>query len=813
MNANLNSSRIFLSVRHRRSFVLKALPAAVAMLFSTPGWSVDIIAGGAGLPQNGTVFSGAASGSVSGNQLTIQAGDRSVVDWSSFNIDAGKMVQIMQPGSASAMLNRVTGDANPSQILGSLSANGTVMLMNPNGVMFGNNAVINVGSLIATTGNIDVDNFTGTGGALITGATGSITNHGSITAQNAGLVALVAPSVTNHGSITATGGTIALAGSTAATATPRATVSLNGGLYEFVIPGGATGLSVSNMANASLDGGTLLLGVGDAANLLSGVINLEGIQQASNAIVVNGHTVVLKSVLDADQVSGNASQVDVYSGARIQDGVNISKTGTAGAGAAVNVHAGSYAEQVTLNKANLTLKGMEGASINVLEGNTGVDITANGVTVDSMEIKGPYSENFAAVDWANLSTTGVKVASGVTGAVIRNNTIKNVRSGIQVTNATADITGNTIENTKGAILVRSNNVTMSNNSRGSLGNEWDIVFLDGVANGSYFVSPHVSEAQYGAGVMAMSAANGNMHILDRRYGVNGLLGSTSQFGNRSHVTVSSGANFTATDDFSLGNGLGNDRQPLGTIQGGVDAVVTGGTVNVAAGSYSGSVNIAKSLTLDGAGVGQTVLRSSAAGSGDAVTINNASNVTLSDLSIADYLYGLRINGTSNNVTVNRVAFNNNTFGVRNGTTTRADNFRMLNSTITGGQIGVQTYNGYQMVGGVPVATGSFENAVFENVTVDGPSFKGFYLETANNLTLRNVTVMNAGNYGAPASSSLHMRYGAGIDINLKYDNFNAINFDNVTVKNSGASSGDPTAAAVVIKTRGIAGDSADYTAA
>ncbi len=805
MNASLNSLHLSPSVRRRRSFALKALPAAVAMLFSPPGWTVDIT-GGAGLPQNGTVFSGTATGSVSGNQLTIQAGNRSVVDWGSFNINPGKIVEIIQPGASSAMLNRVTGDASPSQILGSLSANGTVMLMNPNGVMFGQNAVINVGALIATTGNIDVNNFINTGGAQITGATGSITNHGSInsTAQNAGLVALVAPSVTNHGNITATGGTIALGGSTAAT------VSLNGGLYEFAIPGGATGTSVSNMNHASLNGATLLMGVGDAANLLSGVINLEGVQQASNAIVVNGHTVALRSALDAPQVSGNASQVDVYSGARIQDAVNVSKTGTPGAGGSVDVHGGTYIEQVALNKANLTLTGTNGANIIVQEGKTGIDITANGVTLDGMQITGPNSQNYATINWTNLSTTGVKVAPGVTGATIRNNTITNLRSGIQVTNAAAAITGNTIENTKGAILVRSNDVTMSGNSRGSLGNEWDIIFLDGVTNGSYFVAPNVSEAQYGAGVMAMSTANGNMHILDRRYGVNGLLGSTPQFGNRSHVTVSSGANFTAADDFNLGNGLGNDRQPLGTIQGGVDAVVTGGTVNVAAGTYTGAVNITKSLTLDGAGIGQTIVKGLSAASGDAVAIR-ASGVTLSDLSINDSYYGVHLRDTANNVTIDRVAFNNNQYSVRSGTDVKADNFRMLNSTITGGVIGVNILNGYD---GVGAGKASFKNALFENVTVEGTGYKGLYFETADNLTMRNVTVTNAGNLGNPdaGSTSFHQS-GAGIDINLKFDDFNTLTLDNVVVKNSGYSSNTGTGVAMVVKTRGVPGDSSDYTRA
>ena len=98
-----------------------------------------------------------------------------------------------------------------------------------------------------------------------------------------------------------------------------------------------------------------------------------------------------------------------------------------------------------------------------------------------------------------------------------------------------------------------------------------------MTNGAYFTSPHANPRQYGADMMAMSADNGGMRILDRRYGSNGLLGSTPQFGNRSHVIVSAGSSFTAADDFNLGNGLGNERQPLGSIGDGLKAAVDGGT--------------------------------------------------------------------------------------------------------------------------------------------------------------------------------------------------------------------------------------------
>ncbi len=774
-------------------FMLKALPAAMALVFSQPGWAID---GAAGLPQNGVVFSGAATGSVSGNQLTVnQSTTRAVVDWASFNIGAGKAVLFVQPDAASAMFNRVTGDANPSQILGSLSANGTVMLMNPNGVMFGQGAVVNVGSLIATTGNIDVNNFINTGGAQITGAAGSITNQGVITAQNAGLVALVAPSVTNHGSIAAIGGKIALAGSTAAT------VSLNGGLYEFAIPAGAVGTAVSNAAGASLNAANLLLGVGDAANLLSGVINLEGVQQASSAIVVNGDTVMLRSALDAPGVSGNSNRVDVYNGARIQDAVNIAKTGSPGAGATVDVHGGAYAEQVTLNKANMTLGGHDGAKIVVPEvvgaqQLNGISITANNVTVSGMEIAGPLSVPYLDYLWAAGITRGIAVANGVNNFTISSNNIHDVRNGILIDGRnTGSVTGNRIENTKGAISVQytdASGITIAGNSQGPIGNDWGLnLHLNGYWNGSTIYANPIAAAptlSWQQALLELSTSNGGMTVQDQGY--------TSS--NRTQVQVAGGG--SAANQGSL-------LAPLDTIQGGINAVVTGGTVKVAAGSYVENVNITKALTLGGAGMGQTVLKAPSALSGNAVSIE-ASSVTLSDLSIADSFYGLQLKGTSNNVTVNRVAFDNNSYGVRNGTSVRADNFRMLNSTITGGLVGFQTYNGYQMVGGAPVATGSFANALFENVTVDGPSFKGFYFETADNLTLRNVTVSNSGNYGDPAS----MRYGSAIDVNLKYAAFGNLTFDNVVVRNSGYSSNDPTRAAVVIKTRGIPEDGA-YSAA
>jgi filamentous hemagglutinin family protein len=1071
----------------------KTLSLAVALCFTASGRAADINPVIAGLPMGGTVAAGSVSSELTGNKLTLtQSGPRAILDWQSFNIGTGKTVEFVQPNASAAVLNRVSANAGLSEIYGTLSANGMVLLMNPNGVLFGNGATINVGSLIASTGTVNANRFMDSvndGVIAISGATGSsVRNEGSITVQDTGLLALVAPSVVNQGHITATAGRITLAG------TDRATVSLNGGLFEFALPAGAIGGSVSNAAGASLQGAHLLLSTGDAAGLLTGSINLEGVQQASTALVVDGGTVHLRSALDAPALSGSSRRIEVSPGARIADAVRIARIGSPGDGATVALMAGEHTQQVVLDKAHLTLRGEDGALLRVpdLAEVNGISIRADHVTVENLEIAGPVSQpypSYYATARPNISR-GIAVADGVSDFAIRNNDLHDLRNGILVhgRNSTGSITGNRIENTKSGISVQytdGHGIAIADNRQGTVGNEWGLnLHLNGHLDGSGNILSNTTPIAaapsqvWQQALLDLSSANSGWRVQDQGYsssnrthvqvagsgtagnqgslltpinsvqgGINAvvrggtvavapgsytqtatlnvnkpltLLGAgealttldarsitagygmlvtaddvilrdftfygpsasyasaygikVSPSGNADarlrnftitnvtsrgagkaeldlngvdgalidHVTLdgapvaggagsSAGAGLQLTDSANVtvrhtitrnndwggvalyqanrsynqrtnnirmeGNNQFLEANPVylqdesalhdfgtldiagfgyavrnnasagssqytwlqatrqnaydfavnlpgltsSTIQGwsgtglthryevGVGNLQAGGgqamsiaaaiaradsgaTVHVGAGTYRENLVLNKTLTLEGEGPGITVLRSASAGSGDAVTVNNASNVTLSNLAIEQYAYGLRLNGVAHGVTVERVAFNDNTYAVRNGTTTRADNFRMLNSSISGGQIGVQTYNGYTLVDGQPVASGSFANALFENVSISGPTFKGLYLETANNLTLRNVTVSNAGNYGAPATSSQHQKYGSAIDINLKYDAYDSLTFDNVTVLNSGASSGDASRAAVVIKTRGVAGDTS-YAAA
>ena len=95
-------------------------------------------------PVGGVVAAGAASiGGTSGKMTITQTTPNVAINWQSFGIKAGESVQFVQPSSSSVALNRVVG-SDPSSILGSLSANGKVFLVNPNGILFGQGASVNV---------------------------------------------------------------------------------------------------------------------------------------------------------------------------------------------------------------------------------------------------------------------------------------------------------------------------------------------------------------------------------------------------------------------------------------------------------------------------------------------------------------------------------------------------------------------------------------------------------------------------------------------------------------------------------------------
>src|SRR4051812_18521409 len=168
-------------------------------------------------PTGGTVVAGDGTIHHSGNTTTIsQQSQNLAINWLGFGIAPAETVQFIQPSSSAVALNRVTGN-EASQIYGHLVANGQVFLINPNGVLFGSSAQVNVGSLVASTLNItDADflarnyKFKGNADSSGTAAPAGIINQGTLIADG-GTVALLGGHVSNVGTIRAQLGSVALA--------------------------------------------------------------------------------------------------------------------------------------------------------------------------------------------------------------------------------------------------------------------------------------------------------------------------------------------------------------------------------------------------------------------------------------------------------------------------------------------------------------------------------------------------------------------------------------------------------------------------
>jgi filamentous hemagglutinin family protein len=170
-------------------------------------------AGGGTLPTAGNYIAGSGSINSSGNVVKVnQSTLRGLIDWNTFSIGAGNRV-VFNNGSG-VTLNEVTG-AQMSSIFGSLSATGSVYLINPQGVLIGNGARINTGGdFLASTLHLDPSTFMN-GGALYLngGQQGFVLNLGNIYSKD-GSVFLLADQVTNKGNIQAANGEAGLGAGT-----------------------------------------------------------------------------------------------------------------------------------------------------------------------------------------------------------------------------------------------------------------------------------------------------------------------------------------------------------------------------------------------------------------------------------------------------------------------------------------------------------------------------------------------------------------------------------------------------------------------
>lgn len=341
--------------------------------------------------------------------------------------------------------------------------------------------------------------------------------------------------------------------------------------------------------------------------------------------------------------SGSNSDLPVHNLSKETDHATIQEAiDFASAGDTINVDAGTYEVDSTIliNK-SVTISGQEEGGT-VIKGLKPDDIRifkvmASDVTIKNLEITvgvlGAYNSSLSELDDSLIGISGsalsnIRIENNIlyvplqfgpmsgwgaraltvndntgTGITIIGNTVYNARNGIVIrTGNTATVSDNNIFNTKGGIMNYTSNQgdadnrvvtgnTWTSTVSGVIShNEWDIVW-----NTAYYVP------NYQQSVLALSSLNNGAYVVDRRaLDATACANLTS---NRSHSFVDINGNLTANHPTG-----GNINDRFTSIQIGVNAVVPGGKVIVAAGTYPEALNLSgKSLTIQGAGINSTIV--------------------------------------------------------------------------------------------------------------------------------------------------------------------------------------------------------------
>lgn len=257
------------------------------------------------LPEGGQVAAGQAAITTAGSTMTIaQQTAQAIINWQNFGIGSGEAVHINQPNSQAMLLNRVVG-SNPSEIFGQLTANGQVILVNPNGVFFRPGSSVDVGGLTASTLNIANEDFLKGQLRFAGDSQNPVINAGNITAQN-GYVNLLAKEVVNEGIIAAQTGSVNLA------AGSGMSLDYNGdGKMTVAVTDGAYQSAVANKKLIQADGGLVVMTASgknalmDSAVNNSGMIQANTLGEATGQISLTGDNIATTGTISADGGSNN----------------------------------------------------------------------------------------------------------------------------------------------------------------------------------------------------------------------------------------------------------------------------------------------------------------------------------------------------------------------------------------------------------------------------------------------------------------------------------------------------------------------------
>lgn len=656
-----------------------ALVTAGFFLSASQAFAVDALT----TPTGETVRGGEATFDrpVDGILNITQTSDRLWIDWDRFDIGEGATTEFIQNDSNAWAYNRVTGDhTDPTKILGSLKANGNIIVQDRNGVLFGKNSVIDVNGIVAATGDLDTHAFM-LGGDTVSFdnmGDGRIELHGQINIAEAGLAAFVSPFVKNAGVINARLGRVAFA------AGEKVTLDLYGdGLIEIEAPDELADALLENTGEIHAEGGTVQMTAMAAKDAVDHIINVEGIVSASSARVEGGKIILSGGKSGAVRVAGKvdasgkkggsvavkAQNIEVTQAAEIKSdgGKAVGQSGDAG-------DVTLFAENAIVFQGNISARG------GAVQGNGG-HAEVSGVNYIGYEGLTDISAVNGLAGTLLLDPTNVDIVVGTAGSI----GASQVFDPTSINKNNTKIGWDTIETALGL-----GNVTITTTSARNAAGTIDILAshsydsannLNLYAHRNILLDNGVHVVNTGVGNMTLLAGwNGDLNAPD--FANNAGTTSRIDLKNNSALQTGGDLNLMAEDLVRVRNNvsvsannitvetdhvrLASDLLATGILSGNANTVnventnasindaialtkAGTGTVTVAAGTYNEDIILNKDVTLQGANagisakggarVGETILNAGTTSNGVSITASRAT------------LDGFTIMGGVNNVSV------------------------------------------------------------------------------------------------------------------------------------------------------------------
>ncbi|TCV92330.1 filamentous hemagglutinin family protein [Luteibacter rhizovicinus] len=496
----------------------------------------------------GQIVAGTGSIVHNGATTTIsQASQHLSLNWQSFDIAANETVNFVQPGANSIAVNRILGNS-ASEIYGHLNANGQVWLINPNGVLFGKGAQVNVGGLVASTLDTADASMSSNKRSFSGDGKGSVVNLGSINVAPGGYVALLGNRVSNQGTISARMGSVAMGAGSAVTLTFDANQ-----LVSIQVDKSTLDNLAENRQLIQADGGRVFMTAGAADSLLTSTVNNTGVIRAQTVENRDGSITLLGGMtagttnvggtLDASAPTGgnggaietSAAYVNIGGGAKITAAAPHGKAGT-----------------WLIDPYDLTIDAAAASTISTtLNGGTNVTETttasgASGAGVQNPTGSGDIIVN-SAINWSNAAATltldafnGIAVNAAINGA-----------GGVVMNAGAGNISlagGGTIAGGTGVSLTAKGNFinNAGANALTSASGRWLVYSTNPTASTTGGLAPNFIQYNAAAGATPAASGNGFLYSVAPTVTVTGLTGSVRKTYDGTTVATLAGANINST---------------------------------------------------------------------------------------------------------------------------------------------------------------------------------------------------------------------------------------------------------------------------